>query len=297
MPTWLLFAIPAAVWSTTFYAITLQLPHAHPAVSLTLRFGLAACCMFFVAWRRRELRAMSLRLHALTAMLGLAQYTVSYSLTYNAERFAPSGLASLAFTLLVFLNPIGGALFFRRKLRRGVVIGGVLGFAGIASMFGGSLHIDAHIALGMWLLFGATFAACAGNMFSLAVAASGAAASCFTAWGLLYGTAGFALYGALSGAQWVLPTSATYWGALVYLAVFGTAVAFGCYTVLLTRIGPVAAYMSVVTPFGALLISVVFEKMQITLPMIVGIALALVGATFALRSPRGAASVAITLRP
>jgi drug/metabolite transporter (DMT)-like permease len=258
MPTWLLFAIPATVWSTTFFAITLQLPHAHPAISLTYRFALAACCMFLVSRARGELKAMTLRLHLLTALLGLVQYSLSYSMTYNAERFAPSGLASLVFTLLVFLNPI-------------------------AAMFGGSASIDAKIAVGLWLLLGATFAACAGNMLSMAAAKSGLPSSCYTAWGLLYGTLGFTVYAFVSGAHWVLPASASYWGSLVYLAVFGTAVAFGFYTVLLNRIGPIAAYMSVVTPFGAVLLSVIFEKMILTAPMVLGIALAIVGAGFALK--------------
>jgi drug/metabolite transporter (DMT)-like permease len=290
MPTWLLFALPAVVWSTTFYAITLQLPHAHPAVSLTYRFGIAACCMFFVAWRRHEWHRLPWRTHVLMVLLGLVQYSLSYSMTYNAERFAPSGLASLAFTLLVFLNPIGGALFFRRKLTTGVALGAVLGAAGMALMFGGSIHIDTRVALGMWLLLGATFAASGGNMFSLALSARGTPSSLFTAWGLFYGTVGFAAYGFISGASWVLPASASYWGSLVYLAVFGTAVAFGCYTVLLTRIGPVAAYMSVITPFGALLLSVVFEKLVVTLPMIGGVSLAIIGAACALRPPKSSAA-------
>jgi drug/metabolite transporter (DMT)-like permease len=286
MPTWLLFAIPATVWSTTFFAITLQLPHAHPAISLTYRFALASACMFFVSRARGELKAMTPKLHLLTALLGLVQYSLSYSMTYNAERFAPSGLASLVFTLLVFLNPIAGALFFKRKLVSGVVIGAALGFAGIAAMFGGSASIDAKIAVGLWLLLGATFSACAGNMLSMAAAKSGLPSSCYTAWGLLYGTLGFALYAFVSGAHWVLPASASYWGSLVYLAVFGTAVAFGFYTVLLNRIGPIAAYMSVVTPFGAVLISVIFEKMILTAPMFLGIALAIMGAGFALKPPK-----------
>ncbi len=294
MPTWLLFTIPAVIWSTTFYAITLQLPHAHPAVSLTYRFGLAAGCMFALAWRRGELKRMGVRLHILTALLGLLQYTLSYSMTYNAERFAPSGLASLAFTLLVFLNPLGGALFFRRKVLPGVIVGGLLGFIGVAVMFRSALQIDASMVLGLWLLMVATVAASAGNMFSLALGSSGTPSSCFTAWGLLYGTVGFAAYAAVAGAPWLLPASVSYWGALVHLAVLGTAVAFGCYTVLLTRIGPVAAYMSVVTPFGALLVSVVLEGMVVSVSLLFGFALAMVGAFFALKNPQAKASKTIS---
>jgi drug/metabolite transporter (DMT)-like permease len=277
--TLLLFLVPAF----TFYAITLQLPHAHPAISLIYRFSLASMCMFLVAWKRGELVKMSTEIHLRTFALGMMNYTTCYALTYNAERFAPSGLASLAFTLLVFLNPLAGVLFFRRSLRKHVILGAALGFVGVALIFGESLQVAASVRTGLWLLLGATFCSCAGNMLSLSLSLRGISPATFTAWGLFYGTLGFVVYAKLSGAHFVVPLSATYWGSLVYLAIFGTAVAFGMYTVLLQRIGPIAAYMSVVTPIGAVVLSIFFEHMQITLSMVCGIVLAIVGTFFALR--------------
>jgi drug/metabolite transporter (DMT)-like permease len=285
MPTWLLFAIPAIVWSTTFYAIKLQLPHAHPAISLTYRFAIACACMFVVAKALRQPLRIPYRIHLQIIGLGILQYSCSYSLTYNAERFAPSGLASLAFTLLVFLNPIGGYLFFHKQLTRRVAVGAGLGFVGIVTAFASPLGPDPMIKLGLLLLVGATLCSFAGNMLSLRLSALGLPIASFTAWGLLYGTLGFVAYALLSDARWVMPSAPSYWASLVYLGVFGTAVAFGFYTTLLHRIGPIAGYMAVVTPIGAMTLSVLKEDMHVGPRMLVGAALAGVGAVLALYVP------------
>jgi drug/metabolite transporter (DMT)-like permease len=282
MPTWLLFSIPAIVWSTTFYAIKKQLPHAHPATSLTYRFAIATACMFVVAKILKQPLRIPYRTHLQIVGLGLLQYTCSYSLTYNAERFVPSGLASLAFTLLVFLNPIGGYLFFHKHLKRRVALGAGLGFVGIVIAFAAPLGSDPMIKLGLALLVGATLCSFAGNMLSLRLSALGLPVASFTAWGLLYGTLGFVAYATVSHAHWVLPSAPSYWVSLVYLGVFGTAVAFGLYTTLLHRIGPIAGYMAVVTPIGALTLSVLEEDMHVGPRMLVGAALAGVGAILAL---------------
>jgi drug/metabolite transporter (DMT)-like permease len=250
--------------------------------------------MFAVAKARNELPSMPLKVHARVFALGIFQYTLSYSMTYNAERFAPSGLASLAFTLLVFLNPIGGYLFFKKKLTARVTLGAFIGFMGVLVVFASPLGPDPKVRLGLWLLLGATLCSFAGNMLSLRLSDSGVPAPGFTAWGLFYGTLGFVVYALTTRAEWALPPSASYWASLVYLGVFGTAVSFGLYTTLLHRIGPIAGYMSVVTPIGALTLSVALEGMVISGRMIAGATLAAVGALLAL-APRQAPST-LTLR-
>jgi len=69
-----------------------------------------------------------------------------------------------------------------------------------------------------------------------------------------------------------------YVASLLYLAVFGSAVAFGCYLALLRIIGAArAAYSSVLFPVVALLISTAFEGYRWTTPAVIGMLLTLVG--------------------
>ena len=66
--------------------------------------------------------------------------------------------------------------------------------------------------------------------------------------------------------------------SLAYLAVFGSAIAFGCYLALIRRIGPArAAYSSVLFPVVALAISTVVEGYRWTIIAAIGLSLTLVG--------------------
>jgi drug/metabolite transporter (DMT)-like permease len=71
--------------------------------------------------------------------------------------------------------------------------------------------------------------------------------------------------------------------SLIYLAVLGSAIAFGAYLALLRLIGSArAAYTSVLFPIVALLISTIFEDYQWTIPAAVGVVLIVAGNWLAL---------------
>ncbi len=65
---------------------------------------------------------------------------------------------------------------------------------------------------------------------------------------------------------------------MVYLAVFGSAVAFGCYLSLMKNIGAdKAAYATVLFPLVALSISTVFEGYEWSFISVCGVLLTLIG--------------------
>ena len=76
--------------------------------------------------------------------------------------------------------------------------------------------------------------------------------------------------------------------SLFYLAVFGSAIAFGAYLALLRLIGFArAAYTSVLFPIVALIISTIFEDYQWTTPSIFGVAFIVAGNWLALTKISG----------
>ena len=80
------------------------------------------------------------------------------------------------------------------------------------------------------------------------------------------------------GKQLDFSPRADYVLSLLYLAVFGSAVAFGCYLALLRLIGAArASYSSVLFPVVALLISTAFEEYRWTITAAIGILLTLAG--------------------
>jgi len=80
------------------------------------------------------------------------------------------------------------------------------------------------------------------------------------------------------GGQLEIDGSSGYLGPLLYLAVFGSVIAFGCYFSLVNRIGAdYAAYCATLSPILAMLLSWRFEGYVWTLPALVGLVAVLAG--------------------
>ena len=79
--------------------------------------------------------------------------------------------------------------------------------------------------------------------------------------------------------------------SLLYLAVFGSVIAFGLYfTIARARGYAVASYISALTPPIAMLVSVMFEGARFGVLALVGLALVLAGQLFLIRAPKRSAA-------
>jgi drug/metabolite transporter (DMT)-like permease len=103
------------------------------------------------------------------------------------------------------------------------------------------------------------------------------------AWGMLYGAllnGGLAL---VQGKVFNFDPSSEYIISLLFLAVFGSVVAFACYLTLLGRIGlERAGYAAVMVPVVALILSALFEGLRLETHILIGMALAISGNVFIL---------------
>ena len=101
--------------------------------------------------------------------------------------------------------------------------------------------------------------------------------------GMSYGALLMAAFLIISGEEWNFEMTPGYIGSLLYLAVFGSVIAFGTYLTLLGRIGAArAAYVTVVFPIVALLLSVLYEGFHIGWIRLFGIGLVVAGNVLAL---------------
>ena len=109
---------------------------------------------------------------------------------------------------------------------------------------------------------------------------------------MAYGTLLLSLFVLVRGASFGFDPRLPYVGSLLYLAAFGSVVAFACYFALLGRIGPErSAYATVLFPIVALIISTLFEGYQWSAAALAGVALTLVGNLLVLSRPRAALRV------
>jgi len=96
--------------------------------------------------------------------------------------------------------------------------------------------------------------------------------------GMAYGAALLALTAVFKGLPFNYDSSLGYSLSLLYLALFGSVLAFGSYLTLLGRIGPErAAYSMVLFPLVALTISTLFEGYQWTLVAASGVVMVAAG--------------------
>jgi drug/metabolite transporter (DMT)-like permease len=286
--SWWLFAVPVAVWSTTFYAITFQLNSPMPEVfSVAFRFLLASIIVFFTLTVTKRRAVMSSADHALALASGVMAYGVSYVLTYVSERAIPSGLVAIAFTLMVFFTPLFARLAYRHVVTRATWIGGSLGVVGVMLCFlPGVFAVDTQ-PIALWAVLAMLCAAIASSIaavISMKLNARNVPVMTYTAWAMLYGALASFSYGFVTGEVVRLDARWSFWLTFVYLAVFGTVIAFLCYLELLRREGSARAmYIGVLSPIGALLVSLALEGLRLDGLAWLGIACALGGAYFTLR--------------
>ncbi len=283
--TWQLLAICVLTWGTTWHVITYQIGHTPPEVGVALRFGLAAVLVLgWCTWRGVPLR-FSLTDHARFAVQGGFMYGVSYVCVYHAEQHVASGLVAVGYSASPLISGVGALLLFGVAVTQRFVWGGLLAMAGVALIF--------------WPEFGKEFGPGAqGSGTGLGVAFTVASVVLSTigslsasrnrthrlpfwpalGFGMLYGAAAAALIAWVQGQSFAVPAVASWWVALLYLALFGSVLTFACFLTLQERIGPgPAGSVGALTPLLALAMSITFEGYAPDALTAAGAALAVLG--------------------
>lgn len=288
--SWILFLIPVLIWSTTFYAITLQLGSVTtPTYAVALRFGAAGILLSIWLLIRGELQKLSLKTHVWTALSGVCAYGISYVLTYVAEESIPSGLVAIAYTLMVFMTPALARVAYGTAITRRTWLGGSLGILGVVLCFLPdvlNVNVSSTLLLGMGAMVIAALVSSIGAVCSMRLNQLDVPVTSYTTWAMLYGAAATFIYGAVTGQVFYFDHRPSFWVALAYLTVAGTLLAFLCYLNLLRREGSAhAMYISVLAPVGAVIVSIVLEGFRPQALTWCGIVAALAGAWVTLRSP------------
>jgi drug/metabolite transporter (DMT)-like permease len=103
-------------------------------------------------------------------------------------------------------------------------------------------------------------------------------------WAMFYGTVVIAAYALILGFPFSFEWTFAYVSSLLYLALFGSVLAFAAYLTLIERIGPDrAGYIGVAVPIVALFLSTLFEDLRWQPVMAVGVLLCVGGNVLMLR--------------
>ena len=114
--------------------------------------------------------------------------------------------------------------------------------------------------MGFGLSMLGTYGFSLGNMLSLRHQRKGLETMTTNAWAMFYGTLIMGTIALVRGDNFTPEWTFSYLGALVYLAIFGSVIAFGAYFTLVGRIGASnAAYSTLLFPLVALSFSTAYE--------------------------------------
>jgi drug/metabolite transporter (DMT)-like permease len=275
------------IWGSTWIAITFQLGEVDPLISVIYRMAMASVLLF--VWCR--LRRIKLRLksndHIFMMAQGTCLFGLNYWMIYWSETYLPSGIIAVLFSLIVFFNIINARIFLRRPTDYKTLVGGIIGLSGICLLFYPELtkfESSGTAIIGALFAVFATFVASLGNMLATRNGQAGISVWAINAWGTLYGALLLTMIALLTGTRFSYDTSVEYTLSLIYLATFGTILAFGAYLKLLILIGPEkASYSGLLIPFVAIILSTIFEDYQWSLMAICGFLLAAFGNGIAMR--------------
>ncbi len=272
------------VWGSTWLAIKVNTRDLPPLGAAGLRFVLAAALIAATAGRRRLPRE-GRPAPGFWLGLAVAMIAVPYACVYWGEQYIPSGLTAVLFAtypLFVALlahREVGGE---RLTLRLGA--GLLCGFAGVLVLFAGDLGEG-----GFWSVLGGSLV--------LVSAVSSAASTVMVKRRLAHLDpllinlrpmllGGLLLLAASAALEFRMTWtwSARSVGSLLYLSVFGSALAFGAYYWLMRAI-PVSrlAFVVYITPLVALALGTWLEDEPFTPRMAAGTVLIIGGVALARR--------------
>ena len=290
---WQLLALCVLAWGTTWHAITYQIGHTSAGVGVALRFALAGSLVLALCAWRGVGRRFSAREHARLALQGAFLYGVSYVCVYHAEKHLVSGLVAVGYSASPLVTGLGAFALYKVAVTRRFLIGGALGLAGVALIFWpefGRAAAGSNTAAGACFTVASVLLSAVGSLVASRNRVHGLPFWPALGTGMLYGAATAALVALVQGDSFALPSVASWWVSLLYLALVGSVLAFACFLTLQERIGPgPTGSVGVLTPLLALVVSFAFEGFRPDVLTAAGAALAIAGNVLMLSRPTATA--------
>ena len=277
----ILYGLVVVIWGTTWIAIFLQQGPVSAPVSIFWRFAVASVTMLAILLATRRLRPLALRDHLFCVVQGCCVFCFNFWCFYTAAAHINTGLESVIFSMAVLFNAINGFIFFRQQPPVRFWLVAALGLVGIITLFWDDLlsnGLNASLLWGIGLSALGTYGFSLGNMLSMRHQRRGLETLTTNSWAMLYGTLVMGAIALVRGDDFTPQWTLSYMGALLYLALFGSVIAFGAYFTLVGRIGAgKAAYSTLLFPLVALTISTFYEGYVWHSNAVIGLALILVG--------------------
>ena len=277
------YILITALWGSTWLAIRVGLDSLTPMFAVGLRFFVASFFVLIVmkiANVKLQTDTLSIKLYL---FLGFFSFIIPFSLVYWAEKFVPSGLTSVVFSVFPFIVILfSWVMIPNEKIGIYKILGSLMGFIGIVIIFWEDITFDfSEYSLGMIAILAS---AVIQGFVAVVVKKHGRNLNPLSMNFVPLLLTGIVLIpvGLIfeNSESLVFDSKAIY--SILYLSFFGTVVTFTTYFWLMKKISVVILSLSTfLTPIIALLLGVIILHEKFTVYHLVGSSLVLIGILFA----------------
>lgn len=266
------------IWGSTWLAIKIGLGSAPPLYAAAIRFAIAVAILTAIVKLKKLAYPSGLRNLLSLGHPGVYMYGVSYALIYFGETYINSATAAVLFGSFPFFVAILSNISLKHERIGGLAwLGLLIGFLGVVLISYDQLQASPHLFLGTILTLVGSFASAHGLVIHKRHHASAniyvAAAVQMAAGGILLLPAAL-IFEHLS--DFSVTTASV--GSILYLAVFGSVIAFLGYYWLLTHMKAVTVSMvAFVTPLVAILVGQLLAHETLSVFIYVGTAMIMGG--------------------
>ncbi len=278
-------AVLILIWGTTWAAIRIGLEGLPPFTGASLRFILAGLVLIAVTRALKVPSQTGPRLRRLWWIEGFFAFGLSYGIVYWAEQFVPSGLAAVLFSTFPFFVAILAHLWLEDERMKWIhVVGIAVGCGGVALISGDDFVLESRQqVIASLVMLGSPMAAAVAHV---QVKKWGAGLHPLNLAGvpMLGGGLAAGLAALLTERHRELTFDQTAVGAVLYLALAGSAVTFTIYYWLLERLP--ATRLALITygiPVVAVFVGTFGLGETLTAQTLFGSGLVLAGVALALR--------------
>ncbi len=282
-----LYLMLCLIWGSTWLVIKVGYGGLGPFNVAAIRFFLAGIVMAAIVpmtgarWPRRRSE------WALIVAVALLMFAGDYGAVYWSEQYIDSGLTAILFATLPLLTLAVAHVYLPgERITASKLAGTLLAFVGVMALFADHARID---ATQLWPMLAVIGGALCAAMASVASKRHGADldSAALNAPSMLIGAVVLAGVSLATGDGFALPPDAATWGAVLYLALAGSVLAFLVYFSMLKTWSVMSlSFISVFTPAIALILGFIFLDERPTMWTVVGATLIVAGVALALTPAR-----------
>lgn len=283
---WILFTSLALLWGTPYLFIRVAVEYVEPSVLVGLRVALAGLLLLPIALWRKELRP-ALKYWRWIVVFAFVEIAIPFLMLGYAEQRLSSSVTALVIAGVPILAAIlARALGLDPNLRGMRIVGLAVGITGVATLVGLDVQGSQYFGVAAALI---TVTGYALGPIIITLRLSGAPSLGVITIALLINSV---VYAPFVWLQWPSqPVAASAWWSIVTLGVLCTAIAFVLLFALIAEVGPArTTVITFINPAVAVLLGVVILSEPITLGILVGFPLVILGSYLATRPDKNPAA-------